>query len=451
LPYNENTPNEHKGDTLMARRLWHPMIINTTFWRGVVVLMAILMLILTVFGQAQTTAQEIPSPAEQAQIIEPLVDTGAPAFVTFPQPVYTLKDVVPIRGRVLVNNLQSYYVEFRPLVIDSTETQAQADARPWFPATLPSSTPIADGEIGQGNTRSIPDGVYELRLVVLDLNGQETTVRVSPLRVENNIPSFLITPTPDRPPLLATPTPLAGGASGNTGNTGNTNNTGNTGNTTNVGSPTVTANVDANVRRGDDTRYDRVSYLLQGETATVIGVSSLGSGWFYVELPDGRRGFIAPSTVSVSGNIGGLPLIAPPPPPTPIATATPLATATPIPSGNLLVTGFSTDPSPPVCNEAFGIFINITNAGTSTTSSGFSVTVTDTHIASGTVTQTTVGAVPALEPGANFVSLVYLTVDTFFDEEHRINVVVDSGNAVNETNETDNTFSTTYTLARGGC
>jgi hypothetical protein len=44
-----------------------------------------------------------------------------------------------------------------------------------------------------------------------------------------------------------------------------------------------------------------------------------------------------------------------------------------------------------------------------------------------------------------------LTVDTFFNETHRINATVDSGGQVLETNEGDNSGFRDYTLQRGSC
>lgn len=397
----------------------------------------------TIFVGAQDGAL---TPAQQAQTISPLGDEGGNLMVDFPPPVYTLRDTVTVRGRVLTPNLQSYFLEFRPLVIDADETPELEASRPWFPASLPSNTPVADGQIiGQWNTLSIPDGLYELRLVALTLTGERDELRVAPLRVENQLPDFLVTPTVDRPPLLATPTPLPGSGTGGTGDTTSPPTTDTT------GALTVTAIVDANVRRGDDTIYDRVGFLLRGETARVLGISSFGSGWFYIEMNDGQRGFIAPNTVRFTGNVASLSQINPPPPPTPIATATPLATATPVTNANLLITGQRLDPVQPVCNEAFAIYINVTNNGTTATSAGADVNVVSTHVASGTVTGTTVGAFPVLQPGENFVVLMYLTVSTFFDEEHRLTITVNPDNIVPETNYGDNSVTLTYTLAQGTC
>jgi hypothetical protein len=44
-----------------------------------------------------------------------------------------------------------------------------------------------------------------------------------------------------------------------------------------------------------------------------------------------------------------------------------------------------------------------------------------------------------------------MTVSTFYNEEHRIEVILDTGGQVNETNESDNRLTTNYTLAQGGC
>jgi chitinase len=105
--------------------------------------------------------------------------------------------------------------------------------------------------------------------------------------------------------------------------------------------PYVQAFVNANVRQGDSTIYPVIGSLLNGSTAPIIGISNTGSGWYYIQLPNGTRGFISPTTVTAFGNTVGVPPVAPPPPPTPIpSTATPIpiaATATPTATPFLVV------------------------------------------------------------------------------------------------------------------
>jgi hypothetical protein len=71
----------------------------------------------------------------------------------------------------------------------------------------------------------------------------------------------------------------------------------------------------ANVRTGDSTSYPVITSVSNGTSLPIVAISSTGSGWYLVELPDGRRGWMAPVTLTASGNLNGLPEVAPPPPP----------------------------------------------------------------------------------------------------------------------------------------
>lgn len=235
------------------------------------------------------------------------VEINPDANVSWPPAVYVLRGRVDVRGTANVAGQQNYFLEFRPLNEDLTSQEAAA---PWFPAVLPSTTPVIDDVLGTWDTSVAPDGLYELRLTINVQGSTPLFVRVAPLRVENNPPPFLVTPTPQasatptatiqsNQPLPPTPTALSS-------------------------SPSATALTNANVRAGDSTAYDVVGSLQAGQTVPVVGISSSGSGWYQIELPNGRRGFVAPSTVQVSGNVALVPRVAPPATPTPPATATPI-------------------------------------------------------------------------------------------------------------------------------
>ncbi|MCU0512617.1 MAG: hypothetical protein MUE40_08590 [Anaerolineae bacterium] len=393
-----------------------------------------------------------------AQDITPLGEPPNPNLaITFPPPVYVLREVVEVRGTVNVPGLANYFLEFRPLVpAEAADSDTQ---RPWFPAALPVTTPVQDAVLGLWNTRTAPDGLYELRLTVNITGGGTEFFRVSPLRIDNaSVPAATPTPTtvsaPARPTLVPTPTSLPGGAQ----------------NRPITPPPTLPANPanaplaialnNANVRSGDDVTYPRVGLLLRDEFAVIVGISSLGTGWYYVELTNGVRGFVAPSVVRTEGNLTGLPPVMPPPRPTPLPvtptftpTITPIpASATPASSGaNLAIVSIRLEPAQPTCQASFGVFVTVINNGTGPAPTGFSISAVDRHSASGTVTASTTGAAPALQPGQTFVSEMYLTVGTFFNETHSVGVVIDSGAQVAETNEGDNSSAITYTLAQGGC
>ncbi len=357
------------------------------------------------------------------------------AHISWPPPVYVLRDTVAIRGTANLPNMTSYFVEFRPL---NEDLSVPDENGVWFPAMVPAPGPVLDDSVlGEWNTRTTFDGLYEIRLTINIAGRTPVFFRVSPIRVENNPPPWaaVASPTPSptdtpasrpRPTLAPTPTPLDTTAR-------------------------VTALVDANVRVGDDVVYERVGVLLSGQTARIIGLSSFGSGWFYIEMDDGRRGWIAPSVARAEGNLSNLPRINPPPPPRPPATPTPVATPVPATTANLMITGFQLSPATPTCNQAFNVFINITNSGSQATLSGGTVLVEDKHTATGVLAATGSGTFPVLQPGANWVVVVPLTTNIFYAEPHTVTAVVDSLSQVPETNEADNLIAASYVLQKGSC
>jgi hypothetical protein len=326
-----------------------------------------------------------------------------------------------------------YFIEYRRLNNDLSVPNENA---PWIPATLPSQAPVLNDILGVWDTRRDSDGLYEARLTINIRSGQPVYYRVAPLRVENNPPPFAITPTPQvvlptiAPQLTQqfalptfTPTPFDT-------------------------SPQVEATTNANVRRGDSLAYEVISALRPGEIAPIIAISSTGSGWYVIQLPSGARGWIAPSVVIVRGDTRNLPRFDPPPPPSP----TPIPfTPTPIAQANLVVTSLSLSVDPPRCKETFNITLRVTNNGFGTSNASGLIAVQDTHVATGTVAGTTSGGFPILSAGQSFDVLIPLTISTFYNEQHRITLVLDALNQVVETNEFDNTVTREYTLQKATC
>jgi uncharacterized protein YgiM (DUF1202 family) len=387
-------------------------------YRKAFLLILTLLLALTAVVQAQEIT---PRPDEE-------VDPNA--NISWPPPVYVLRGQVDIYGSANLGNMTNYFIEFRPLEFpDPEDEDAEVDG-PWFPVTLPSNQPVDEDVLGSWNTETTADGLYEVRLTINRQGQSALHFVVSPLRVENEPSDFLVEllPTatveaPARPTLAASPTAVDT-------------------------DPRVTANVTANVRSGDGTIYPRFATLQAGQTAPVMGVSSTGTGWFYIQLPDGRRGWIAPSVVTAEGNIRAVPRIDPPPPP---ATATPLPTATPQALANLGGTSPALNPNPPICNQQFQVLANITNAGSARSNAPATVLIQDVHVASGQVQAEVTRTLPQLDPGQNFVVSADFTISTFYNEEHRIVVTIDVNNEVLESDKSNNVLSTTYVLQQGGC
>ena len=122
------------------------------------------------------------------------------------------------------------------------------------------------------------------------------------------------------------------------------------------------------------------------------------------------------------------------------------------PNVNLVVGWTQVDPHPLVCGLGTSVQAPIANTGQSwfKTGSGYvTVTVRDTHVASGTIVeqrdlrintdQFGPGTRPVIELGP-------VHIDTYVDELHRMEVFADLDNEIQEINEFDNTWTTEYVL-----
>jgi len=248
------------------------------------------------------------------QNIEPVGTPADPnANITWPPPVYTLSGEFSVRGTANVQGMINYFLEFRRLNDDLSPAD---DTIPWNPAILPTPGPVVDNVLGTWSTSVVPDGPYELRLTINVSSGQPVHARVSPLRVQNTAPPFALSPTVPAIPTLVpqfVPTSVPDQALPTLFPTPTAFNT----------SPEAVAVINGNVRAGDSTGYAVIGALQVNEQVTVVGRSSTGSGWWVIELPNGQRGWVAPSVVRVTGDLRGLPRISPPYTPTPIASPTP--------------------------------------------------------------------------------------------------------------------------------
>lgn len=387
--------------------------------RIVLLALAVALLIaaaLPVLAQTPTATPEPPNPN---------------ANISWPPPVYLLRGEFSIRGSANLPNMTNYFIEFRPLEDPFTGSEG-TDV--FFPAILPSSAAVQDDVLGVWDTELVPDGLYELRLTVNVRAGSPVFATVGPLRVENEPPPFVeeptvILPTPaptlpptEPPPPTVDPTPRV-----------------------TVTTPT------GNVRAGDSTLFPIIATLSQGQTAQIVGISNLGTGWYQVRLPNGQIGWMAPSIVSVSGDLSLVPRVQPPPPPaTPTPTPIP-PTPTPVTQANLVAGIVVLTPPQPVCNETFNVGFDVANLGTEPTISSGIVSLVNTRAADGSVQATTVGGFPVLQPGQTFRVDMPLTVSTWYNETHRITLTIDPQNLIPETELGDNVRVIEYVLAQGGC
>ena len=375
--------------------------------------------------------------------------------ITFPPAVYVVSGSVDVRGTVSIADLSNFFIEFRPLALgmDSAEDDAE---RQWFPATLPRIIPVTDDILGSWNTVLQHDGLYELRLAVNPNSESPAYFRVSPIRIENTPPSFVAAeqaavvvepvtdeqqvaeeaaeePAPEteepeapEPEATATPDPR----------------------------PRVIALVNSNVRAGDSTQYTVIGGLHEGDSALIKGLSSFNTGWFYIELPSGRSGFIHPNIVRAEGDLSNLARINPPPlPPTPIPvpTAVPAAPAAPSTGANLIMRDIVINPHPADCRKGYSIQVTVENNGNGAATSSGVIRVTDLVQGEPQRERTNIGFGP-LPAGANQQVEGYLTPTVHVGRLHNINFELDYGNQIAETNENDNFHAEApYILGKGDC
>lgn len=211
--------------------------------------------------------------------------------------------------------------------------------------------------------------------------------------------------------------------------------------------PQVRVTTGANIRRGPGIVFDPpIGSLAAGATAEILAVNPSGT-WYKIVYYNGD-GWISAQTVEVIGDTSGLPREAGPATPIPF-TDTPVATNTPATAPDLSVTNVVVNPHPFVCNQSSEIQITVVNNGTAA-SAGTGIRVEDIY--NGSVTESTTGAVPPLNPGQSAVAQVFLTVSTNFAEAHNTRITVDPNNQVAESNEGNNIRNEPpYVLATGGC
>lgn len=137
-------------------------------------------------------------------------------------------------------------------------------------------------------------------LVVLIVTTLACNLQVSPgptpfpTQTKTNLPVVQPTQTPyvvTATPVVQSPTPTLGPA-------------------------TFTVNVNANCRQGPSTLYEVVTWIPNGQSVPIIGVTSPDSGWWYVST-NGNNCWVSGTLGTVSGNLSGLQVVLAPPVPEP--------------------------------------------------------------------------------------------------------------------------------------
>lgn len=191
-----------------------------------------------------------------------------------------------------------------------------------------------------------------------------------------------------------------------------------------------------NVRAGPGTNYDRIGQLRQSDVVQVIGVGP-NLDWLVINFAGGR-GWVQASLTNVNGNLQSVPIILPPPSPTPIpATLTP--TAQPI--ADVVPISVVLNPPQPKVGQAFVASVVIQNRG-GAPAGQFAVAASwnpGNVYSAATVESLAAGAITTINLN---VSPGVTGAGTF-----SIEVVVDLNNQVAEGNgEGNNKFPISYTV-----
>ena len=390
-------------------------------------------------------AQDNIEPAPGVSVIDPN------ANISWPPPVYIARGQVEIVGTVNLPEMVNFFLEFRPLVlIPGAEDVVD---NPWRPASLASNIPAVDGVLGAWDTTLSEDGLYELRLTINTSTNEPRFVRLSPLRIENDVTERSIglgeaQPVPGdggQQPLPATQ-PAPGGQATAVPQASATPQPAST-------SPqlTITHATGANVRQGPATNFALYGSIPANEVYDILAVNPAGD-WYKIQYYN-AQGWVWAPLVATEGNLSALPVDAGPPTPVP-PTATPIPPPTAIPVAvNLEIVNIQIAPHPLVCSEDSAIEVTIRNTGSEATSQGGLIKVAGILASDGRELGSTNTVFPALQPGASYTAGASLAINIHHSELQRIAATVDSDNRIPESNENDNTRSdgTDYILAKGGC
>lgn len=348
--------------------------------------------------------------AQQAEpAAGPPVTADPNLAITWPKPITEVSGVIDVIGVANVAGMAFYRLEAIALNADLSVPENAG----WIPLTTDITEPVTTAStLAEVDTTQLPDGLYQFALeaftgsVEAPVAGPSTTV--GPLRVSNDTGSGTgVTATP----APATPSPLApkGAAQGPL---------------------VITSNGAVNIRACavvDNNACPVIGYLPAGSTAQILGLSSVGAGWYLISTSTGLPGWVSATVVGVVGDTSGIPIVtpptpmptSPPPPPAPPARPTPAPAA----SGLAVPTGIGIQNNAiPQCAQTFNVEINMGNVGSAQSPAG-TVTLQDVHVNSGTVTFTSYGGYPALNPGQNYVVVIPANISTYVGDKHELRAI----------------------------
>ncbi len=214
--------------------------------------------------------------------------------------------------------------------------------------------------------------------------------------------------------------------------------------------PSVSVSVDTNCRSGPGKEYDYLTNLPVGVKAEVVGKYTSSNPVYWIIKRDSTTCWLWGQYATVEGDTSSLPEMTPPPTPTPLPTDTPLPTPTPLPTDTPLPTPTATTP-PPVTGDLriieifmstqFEVVVRVKTNPTGSLGGNFQYTV----YANGS--QVAQGSCP-VPTGSNacWTGYSYQVIGS-----QSIQVVIDSNNAIVESNEGNNTATVTCDAASITC
>ncbi len=213
--------------------------------------------------------------------------------------------------------------------------------------------------------------------------------------------------------------------------------------------PMVTANVDSNIRKGPDTVYEIVGYLPQGGTAKVAGRNDTNT-WWYIEFASGVGGYawIAGSITTASCLPTVVQVVAAPPPPVVVVppaeeeqeeeAAPGEEPPPPAAAPDLGVSEYTRNPDPPTMDEPVQIRVGVYNYGNAA-AGAFTV---QWWASTGAPTPACTWPIASLVAHGGYIKTCIYHYPSWYGHI-TTQVVVDSGNSVDESDEGNNVASET--------
>jgi PKD repeat protein len=112
--------------------------------------------------------------------------------------------ISPVPGNVIAGNVQVLGAAVHPQFLQYQLEYAEDNgSNIWFPATGAVQTPVVNGVLGIWSTGGLRDGAYALRLRVYLRDGTTLATVVNNIRVQNQAPTPIPSPTPNIPRPVA--------------------------------------------------------------------------------------------------------------------------------------------------------------------------------------------------------------------------------------------------------